>query len=106
MLEAVASSAAFRLPSMGKILEEGLQASAPATFEKILSDIRHYAIPKWRGEGFEGLLDALQRRLSPSGSSTAGPLPAHLCKGFVPGSSSQFAVRAERNQSRIYPRVR
>ncbi len=80
----------------GKYWREQRHASAPATFEKTLHDVRHYSVPKWRAEGFEGLLRALQRRLSPSRHTTASPLPARLYKGFAPEAvlSSLFAQSA------------
>jgi len=80
----------------GKYWQERRQASAPATLEKILHDIRHYGIPKYRAEGFGGLLGALRRRAWPSRASTGSPLPARLCKGFVPEEelNSLFAQSA------------
>lgn len=68
----------------GKYWQEGRQASAPASLEKVLHDIRDYAVPKWRAEGSSGLVAALRRRLLPSQGSPDSPLPASLCKGFAP----------------------
>src|SRR5208283_3293566 len=49
-----------------------------------------------RAEGFEGLFRALPRRISPGQPSAASPLPARLCKGFVPEGvlNSLFAQSA------------
>ena len=71
----------------GKYWQEGRQASAPASLEKVLHDIRHYTVPKWRAEGSSGLVAALRRRLLPSQGSPDSPLPASLCKGFAPDAA-------------------
>ena len=80
----------------GKYWQENRQASAPATLEKVLHDIRCYSIPKWRAEGGAGLVSALRRRVSPSRPSADGHLPASLCKGFAPDGAlnSLFAQSA------------
>ena len=71
----------------GKYWQEGLQASAPASFEKVVHDIRHYTAPKLRAEGISGLREALGRRLTPVRSSIDVELPRSLCKGIVPDES-------------------
>ena len=68
----------------GKYWQEGRQASAPASFEKIVHDIRYYAAPKLRAEGISGLLDALRRRLTPARTTIDSDLPRNLFKGIVP----------------------
>lgn len=82
----------------GKYWQEGLQASAPASLEKITHDIRHYTAPKLRAEGVMGLLDALRRRLTPVRLSIEIELPRSLCKGFVPDESLRsFFLRSAIN---------
>ncbi len=88
--------AGIPLAVYGKYWQEQRQASAPATREKVLHDVRHYLAPKWRAEGAAGLLAAAGRRVARSGDRAADPLPAALCKGFVPDAAlaSLFARSA------------
>jgi len=68
----------------GKYWQEGRRASAPASLEKILHDLRHYTLPKLRAEGPSGLFAALKRRLPHVENSAESRLPPDLCKGYVP----------------------
>lgn len=67
----------------GKFWQEGRQATAPAGFEKTVSDIWHYAWPKLRAEGGQGLARALGRRISP-GAGGHDALPQEIMHGFLP----------------------
>jgi hypothetical protein len=80
----------------GKYWQEGREASAPATLEKILHDLRHYTAPKFRSEGLAGLFEALKRRVPKTRNTSERRLPANVCKGYAPedGLAALFASSA------------
>lgn len=61
--------------------------------EKTVLDLWHYGWPKFRAEGFRGLLHALKRRVAPAATAPDADLPSALFHGFVPKESLQNLFR-------------
>ncbi|MGH8714245.1 MAG: glycosyltransferase family protein [Casimicrobiaceae bacterium] len=75
---------ALPLAVYGKYWQEGRYVCRPASREKMLHDIRHYAVPKFRAEGLGGLAPALRQWLAPGGATLVAGLPPRLFAGFAP----------------------
>lgn len=77
----------------GKFWQEGRQATAPAGMEKTVNDLFHYAWPKVRTEGLDGLSRALLRRFSSQAPSSVQNLPVELMHGFLPDGALEELFR-------------
>ncbi len=79
-----AHEAGVPLAVYGRYWQEGRTAPRPESREKLFHDIRRYALPKFRTEGFAGLASALGGRLWPAPATLGAGLPPGLLAGFVP----------------------
>ncbi len=81
---------AIPLAIYGKYWQQRRYVPKPASREKMLHDIRHYAVAKWRADGLEGLASALVQRLRPGPATLDAGLPPSLFAGFVPEPALRF----------------
>ena len=76
--------AGIPLAIYGKYWREGHEASPEYSFEKTVSDLRHYGVARLRHEGFGALTEAIKSRVRPRKSVQPSPLPATCIHGFLP----------------------
>lgn len=76
--------AGIPLAVYGKFWDEGLEANPEFSFEKTLSDLRHYGWARLRGEGVSGLIKPVARRISAQFARSDTRLAAKTIHGFLP----------------------
>jgi len=82
----------------GKYWQENLVTSSPRRMDKTLSDLRHYAWPKFRTGGLKEIYEVVRRRMLPEPDGTDISVPSDLLGDFVPdGVMTQLFANSQIN---------